>query len=312
MNPQLRALWVPLAVAMVVLAGCGKDIDAAAGGQVAATVNGKAIIFHQTIDAPHASDSGQPPAPPSQEAVDTLDRLIDQELLAQRAQEMNLDKDPTVMVELEAVRHHILAQAYVNRGMRVVEPSSEEVNRFYQDHPGLFEQRRIYYFQELITHVGHEHLEAFRQLVAISGKLDDIANWLSENDLPFQRVISIKTAEQLPTGLLPRLAMMQNAQMTIFEGSDSLNIVQLMTSQPAPFSLSEATPAIEKMLLAEKRQAFMREKASQLREKADIRYLGPFARETGATPPGASAAPTAPQPPAKDVTHINKGLSRVL
>lgn len=310
MNPQLRALWVPLAVAMLVLAGCGKDLDAAGDGQVAATVNGKAIIFHQTTDAAHASDSGQPPAPPSREAVETLDRLIDQELLAQRAQEMNLDKDPTVMAEMEAVRHHILAQAYVNRGMRVVEPTADEINRYYQDHPGLFEQRRVYYFQELITHVGHEHLEVFRQLVASSGKLDDIANWLSENELPFQRVISIKTAEQLPAGLLPRLAMMQNAQLTIFEGSDSLNIVQLMQSQPASLSLSEATPAIEKMLLAEKREAYMREKASQLREKADIRYLGPFARGPDATTP--PTAPAAPAPPAKDVTHINKGMSRVL
>ncbi|HLO61526.1 MAG TPA: EpsD family peptidyl-prolyl cis-trans isomerase [Azonexus sp.] len=315
MNPQLRALWLPLAVAMLALAGCGQDLDAAAGGQVAATVNGKAIVFHQIADQAHMDDSGQPPSPPSKEAVDTLDRLIDQELLAQRAQEMNLDKDPTVMREMEAVRHHILAQAYVNRGMRVVEASSDDINRFYQDHPGLFEQRRVYYFQELITHVGHEHLDVFRQLVATSGKLDDIANWLSENDLPFQRVISIKTAEQLPAGLLPRLAMMQNAQVTIFEGNDTLNIVQLILSQPAPISLSDATPTIEKMLLDEKRQAFMREKASQLREKADIRYLGPFARDPDAAAPSAAPtapAPTAPAPPATDVTHINKGLSRVL
>ncbi len=306
MYPQLRALWVPLTAAMLVLAACGKDLDAAGDGQVAATVNGKAIIFHQTIDPAHAGDPGQPPPPPSQEAVATLDRLIDQELLAQRAQEMNLDKDPAVMLEMEGVRHHILAQAYVNRGMRVVEASSDEIGRFYQEHPALFEQRRIYYFQELITHVGREHLEVFQRLATTSGRLDDIAGWLSDNGLPFQRVISIKTAEQLPAALLPRLAVMQNAQLTVFEGSDSLNIVQLMTSQPAPLSLSEASPSIEKMLLAEKRQAFMRDKARELREKADIRYLGPFARDPG------SAPPAVPTPPAKDVTHINKGLSGVL
>lgn len=312
MNPQLRALWVPLTVAMLLLAACGKDLDAAAaGGQVAATVNGKSIVFRQIADPTHAGDTGQPPEPPSQEAIETLDRLIDQELLAQRAQEMNLDKDPTVMLEMEAVRHHILAQAYINRGMRVVEATPEEISRYYQDHPGLFEQRRIYYFQELITHVGREHLEVFRRL-ASSGKLEDIAGWLSENGLPFQRVISIKTAEQLPSGLLPRLAMMQNAQVTIFEANDTLNIVQLMLAQPAPLSLSEATPAIEKMLLSEKRQAFMRDKASQLREKADIRYLGPFAREPDAASPAAPTAPAVPVPPAKDVTHVNKGMSSIL
>lgn len=305
MNPQLHAISVPLAVAVLVLAACGKAPSAADESRVAATVNGQSIVFHQIAAPLRSADAEQPPPPPSREAIETLDRLIDLELLAQRAQEMSLDKDPAVMLEIEAVRHHILAQAYVNRGMRVVEATPEEIGRFYQNHPVLFAQRHIYYFQELSANVGREHLDVFRKLVASSGRLDDITGWLRENDLPFQRAISIKTTEQLPAALVPRLAVMQNAQLAILEGPDSLHIVQLMLAQPAPISLSEATPAIEKLLLAEKREAYMRDKARQLREKAEIRYLGPFARDPGEKPP-------APVPPDKNEARINKGMSGVL
>lgn len=303
MIQPFRALL--LAVAVLVLAACGKDPGAAADSQVAATVNGKAIVFRQITRPIRSGDGETPPQPPNRDAIEALDQMIDQELLAQRAQEMNLDKDPAVINEIEAASHRILAQAYVNRSMRAAEATAEEISRFYHDHPVLFEQRHIYYFQELSANVGREHVEVFRKLVAASGRLDDIAGWLRQNGLPFQRTISIKTTEQLPAALLPRLTVMQNAQLAVFEGPDSLHIVQLMLAQPVPISLSEAAPAIEKMLLAEKRQAFMRDKARQLREKAEIRYLGPFARDPDEKPP-------APVPPGKDESHITKGMTGVL
>lgn len=302
MISQLRALSLPLAVAALALAACGPDSGAAGDAQVAATVNGQSIAFRQ-ITRPIRPGNGEAP-PPNQEAFAALDRLIDQELFAQRAREMRLDQDPAVQVELEAARHHILAQSYIDRSMRVVEVTPEEIGRFYQEHPILFEQRRVYYFQELTIAVGSEHLEAFRQLVAASTQLDEIAAWLREHGLAFQRAMSIKTTEHLPPGVLPRLAAMQNAQLEVFEDDGTLTIVQLMMAQPAPVGLSEASPFIEKMLLAEKRQAFMRDKARQLRDKAEIRYLGPFAQRPAPQSP--------PAPAGKEEPHINKGPSGVL
>lgn len=306
MQPELRILSVLLAIATLVLTACGREPVATDDSHVAATVNGRAIIFRQLTGPFRTTDGGPPLLLPGPNAIEALDRLIDQELIVQRAQEMKIDQDPAVMLEIEAMRHRILAQAYVDRNMRVVEAAPEEISRYFREHPVLFEQRRIYYFHELVVNVGREHLDAFRQLVAGSRRIEEVAAWLRHSGMPFQRAVSIKTAEQLPPALLPRLTQMRYAQLEIFEGPGTLSIVQLVQAQPAPVSLSEATPTIEKLLLAEKRQNFVREKARQLREKAEIRYHGPFAPNTGEQPPPVPASAN------KKEAHINRGLSGLL
>lgn len=299
-HPEIRPLLL-VVLATLAMAACDKD----PGGQVAARVNGEDIVFRE-VTHPGQVAAGALPAAPSRAALEALDRLIDQELFAQKAQELRIDRDPAVILAIETARHQILADTYIDRSMRAVTPTADEISRFYQDHPILFAQRQIYHFEELIVPVGKEHVEAFRNLAADSQKIDDIVGWLRSRNMPYLRATSIKAAEQLPATVLPRLAAMKNAQIAIFEDGGTLSVVQMVQSQAAPLRLSEAEPRIAKWLLDEKRQAFIQAKARQLRDKAQIDYLGPFAKGNGAQP-----EPLPPPANNKDI-HIIKGLSGVL
>ena len=88
----------------VLLAACQPDIDE---GQVLARVNGNEISVHQFNFA--LSQAPQPRSQADRSAL--LDKLIDRQLVVQRALENRLDRRPDVMMRLEEARRDILAAA---------------------------------------------------------------------------------------------------------------------------------------------------------------------------------------------------------
>ena len=84
---------------------------------------------------------------PNQQA---LEKIIDRELLVQKALAAGLDKDPAVAETLDNARRQVLAQAYVERvATGGAKPTRDEVRAFYDQNPALFAERRIYRIREL-------------------------------------------------------------------------------------------------------------------------------------------------------------------
>lgn len=286
------------------LASCDKKYNSAMG-QVAARVNGEEIGALR-ITSPNGAAPGNPVGRGTLEA---LDGLIDQELLAQKAMEIRLDRDPAVSMEIEAARHRILAQSYIDRNIADPVASQEEITSYYHDHPALFEQRRVYRFNELVAALDASHLAAFKSKLAAHSKLDELVAWLQSGKQPYHITTSVKFAEQIPASLLPRITAMANDQMVTFEGPETISVVQLLQSQEAPLALEEAKPQIEKLLLEQKRLAFSQSRAKQLRGQARIEYLGAFAGAKS----GAPVAPVSTKQLAdKANAHVLKGLSGLL
>src|SRR5687768_16673450 len=117
-----------LLVAAALSAGCERASASRNGAAlVVAKVNGSEISAREAAGAL------------------ALEKVIDRELLVQRALAAGLERDPQVAQSIDNARRQVLAQAYLEQAAAAVSRvSAEEVRTFYAANPALFAERRIY------------------------------------------------------------------------------------------------------------------------------------------------------------------------
>ncbi|MDP3612388.1 MAG: EpsD family peptidyl-prolyl cis-trans isomerase, partial [Rubrivivax sp.] len=151
MNPtmhqasSLARRWIPLAAlaTAVLLVGCGEKKEKAAS-QTAAKVNKDEITVHQ-INFVLQQQRNLRPEQTDAASRQILERLVDQQLALQKADEQKVDRDPRVVQQLEAARREIVARAYLEKvGEAAPKPTPEEIKKYYDEKPALFSQRRVY------------------------------------------------------------------------------------------------------------------------------------------------------------------------
>ena len=261
---------------VIALSSCGKADVKKISGQIVAKVNGDEISVHQINNA-IARGNEIAPGEAKQAAAQTLERLIDQELLVQKALKDKLDRDPQVMQAIEEAKRQILARAYIERAAAASSTESpEEIRKFYQENPALFERRRIYRVQELVAEVPQEKLDALKAATAAAKSLQDVAGWLKSQQLGFQVAVSDRPAEQVPLNILPQVFEMREGQIAMIPTSRGASVVQLLQAQEASLSEQQATPIIERYLQGRKRLAVTQAEVKRLRERARIEYVGEF------------------------------------
>jgi EpsD family peptidyl-prolyl cis-trans isomerase len=285
------SIIAPAAVAAALtLAACGESDFSGATMQVAARVNGNEIYMQQVASALERSDGNSAPQQMRQVTVQALDHLIDQELLVQKALASRIDREPEVVEAIAAERRRILGLAYLDRAVpRAPKRSVEEVRRFFDANPALFEQRRIYETRELAATLPPDKAALLDIQVAHGARLDDVAHWLRGQGLSFQDTTSTRPAEQIPLEMLPRLAEMGDAQIAFFHAGDKVSVVELIGARSAPLSEAQAAPVIERMLGNRWRLELAMNEVKRLRGSARIEYLGPFAAgktQKAPAPPG--------------------------
>jgi EpsD family peptidyl-prolyl cis-trans isomerase len=318
-------LALPLMVAAALIAGCGdkgeKGGEEAKPTQVAAKVNGTELTVSQVNYAlqriPNLDKEQSKAA-----SLQVVRNLVDQEVLAQKAQAEKLDRDPVVLQALDTARRQIMAEAHMSRALGTTpEPSDAEVSDYFNKHPELFTKRKIYRLQQVAIKAPEDKREAIRKQLAESKTLNDFGSWLKEQKFQIQSSQVVKPAEQLPSTLLPRLAEMPDGQALVVNTPEGLLVIVVADSQVQPVTLEQAKPAIARLLQNEARQKAAKAELDKLKAAAKIEYVGEFA-DAGkeatvpaeqSTPPApatpAAAAPAAPAAPAADADAISKGVS---
>lgn len=273
------SLFSVLCAAML-LAGCGGEKKAAT--QVAAKVNKEEISVHQINAA--LSRAGNLTAEQTKLASrEVLEKLVDQELLVEKSVEKKLDREPRVMQALEASHKQILAQAYMEQLVAsVAKPTPEEVEVYFDKHPELFAQRRVYRFQQISVAAGRDQLPALQQRMATAKTVEEVLAWLKEKNIQFSGNVAVKAAEQLPMDLLPKFAQMKDGQTAVIPGDKGLMLLQLLETKAAPVELKAVTPVIEQYLANQKRTELAEKTLKQMRADAKIEYLGDFAKDKDA------------------------------
>jgi EpsD family peptidyl-prolyl cis-trans isomerase len=309
-----RVLWSAI-FAAALIAGCGKGDDKKPATQVAAKVNGDEISVHQINTA--LMQSGATTGDPKDAGRQVLERLIDQQLLVQKAVDAKLDRDPNVLTAIENSRRQILAQAYIERTLsESAMPTSDEIKKYYADHPEIFGKRRLYRFQEVLAAVENEgQMKELQAQLAKTHNMGDVTSWLREKNVKYNMSFSMKASEQLPRNLLPKLANMKQGDVMFYPAGNRALIVQLTGWQELPMSEAEAAPYIAQALLTQKRGEQANEELKRLRTTAKVEYVGEYAKSVAATQPedqhAAKSAPAKPADTAKkdDASAIDKGLT---
>lgn len=311
-------LLLAVVAAAALLTACGGDKGDKAS-QTAAKVNKEEITVHQ-INFVLQRQPGLKPEQAEAASRQVLERLIDQELAVQKAQEQKLDRDPRVVQQIEAAKREIIARAYAERvGEAVAKPTSDEIGKYYNDKPALFKDRRIYSLQELQIEAKPEQFEGIRAKLASSKNLNDFAEYLKSADLRFQGNQAVRAAEQLPLTSLDAISRMKDGDSMISQSPVGLTVLFLVGSRSQPVDEARARPAIEAFLLNQRKAEAVQKDLKTLREGSKIEYVGKFAQPAPAGAPAAPAlpaasevaAPATPAAPAAsglDAASISKGM----
>lgn len=311
MNTSFSRIYLPVWLGVVVaIAGCdGKqNVSSTATAKVVAQVNGAKLTEDQVKTAlqriPNLNKDRTKEA-----SLQIARSLVEQELLVQKAEQEKLTDDPKVKAMLEAARKQVLAQAYMEKKLGPPAlPTAGEITAYYNQHPELFGQRKLYQLQEVAIKAPASEHEAIRAQLAAAKSLNEFGGWLKSKNYPINATQEIKAAEQLPAPLLAKLQTMPDGQATIVTAPDGLVILVLAGSRLQPVTEAQAKPAIERLVQAQKRREVAKQELDKLKAAAKIEYLGDYVEagklDTSSTTDTTSTAPnnTAGQTPTNPTT----------
>ncbi len=261
--------------------------------QVAAKVNKEEISVHQ-INFLLKQQPGLKPEQAEQVSKTILEGLIDQELAYQKAIDMKLDRSPDVMQAIQEADHQIIARAYFQKLAEAIpRPTDQEIKQFYDSHPALTTQRRIYAFQEIMAQVPQEKMKDVTTQLQTAHSVQEMIDMLKSDGINYGVNQAVRRAEQLPFNQLDTYAAMKDGSVTLRPLKQGLLITVLAGSKTEPFTLEQAKPLIENWLIGQANQKMMSDEIKKLRDAAKIEYMGSFAPG-----PNASGAASAPEPAA--------------
>ena len=295
-SPNLCTTQIVVALAIAIaMTACGRDDDRKPSSQVAAKVNKEEITVHQLNNAmTQFRNVGED----QQKTVtrQVLERMIDQELLVQKAVEKKLDRDPRIVQAIEASKRQILSQAYLDHlGANTPRPGAEEVRKFFEERPELFAERKIYRLQELSIPARPEiTTKELESEIRKAKSLNDVVAWLKSKNVPFNANSTVKAPEQLPLEVVPRLAQLQIGQVMLVPAQQGYLLVQVAATEKQPLDAKQAAPFIEQYLVNQRKLELARAEVKQLRDTAKIEYVGIFAENAAAKPVADSKPPSAP------------------
>jgi EpsD family peptidyl-prolyl cis-trans isomerase len=292
-----RAAAVAMAALLALaLAACGDKKDKPAS-QTAAKVNKEEITVHQ-INFVLQQQRGLAPEQAASASKQVLERLVDQELALQKAQEQKLDRDPRVVQQLEAARREIIARSYVEKiSGGAPKPSPAEIKAYYEAHPALFKERKVYNLQELTIQAKADQLDEVQAKLSATKNIQEFVDYLKAKELKFNANQAVRAAEQLPLASLDKFAAMKDGQTIFNRGAGGAQVVILAGSRSQPVDEARATPAIEQFLLNERKRKVVDDDMRALRAAAKLEYLGEYAK-------GGAKEITAPAPAASEAAPL--------
>ena len=278
------------------LAGCNRGGGTAGAGdsQIAAQVNQGEISVHQ-VQALLRAQPGAAAQWGEKAADRALDVLIEQELAAQAAAQAGLDKQPQVIQAMALAQREVLARAFQDQlAEKARLPDTSAINTYYDEHPELFAQRKVYQLEETVVRPGSvsEAEALLRELPNVVGTEALNLHLTAKGLRKASQRVSV-AAENVPLDWLPKLAQLPVGRSLVTPRGDAIVVWTLIASEEAPMLLAQAKPAIQAALVRQARQQAVAEGMKKLRDQAKIerRQAAPPMAPASAASVAASAAP---------------------
>lgn len=284
-----EARRVTLPVFALMLAACDQNIvgpAAATPTQVVAKVDGDEISIHQLNDIlERTRTQAEDEAAAKLLRRQVLEKLVDQQLLVQKALLDKIDRTPDVQMALDAARREVLATAYLKQvSAQRTKPDEAAIRKYYDEHPALFSRRRVFVLQEINfvnSKVPAESQAAIKAIVEAGKPIDETVKALRGRGIEFTQNEGQRASEQITTELLPALYTRQPGQGLYVPTSPASSLLYVKAFEDAPLSESDSLPRVAKFL---ENQALAQDVAvvmGKLRAKAKIDYFGDFSVTDG-------------------------------
>lgn len=283
-----RLGWVSFLVLSLV--ACDRQATQA-DGQIVAEVNGSEISIHQV-----QAVLQRQPALANQlgdEANEkVLKSLVEQELAAQAARELKLDKSPRVLQAMELAKREVLAREYQDRlSDKAPLPETRDIDQYYDEHPELFKNRRRYTIQEMAVTAGPADAAALSEKVKATTSVAEVTAIVAASGLPSTQREMVEWSENLPSGLLKQFAVLEPGRSLVIERSDGVVIGTLVRTEAGSVNRREAERAIQSVLANQRRRDAVAQGMDVLRQGAKIKLMGNFAASAASVPTKAASAP---------------------
>jgi EpsD family peptidyl-prolyl cis-trans isomerase len=221
-----------------------------------------------------------------------LEALIDQHLVSNAARDAKLDKTPEVALAMQQAQRQVLVEAYMERLFKdLPQPSAGEIQDYYNRHPELFAQRKLYRIQDLELHLAPGRVAEVEAQLKQSRSLSEFTDWLGAQGIAVQSGEAVRPAEKIPAIMLAQLVNMKAGQVVVVPGGENqVSVLQLLGSQAQPVSLEQARDAIAGLISSGKRKTLLEAEVHKLRASGKVEYASGF--EPAAA--GSSAQPGKP------------------
>jgi EpsD family peptidyl-prolyl cis-trans isomerase len=240
-----------------------------------ASVNSREITISQLNQALQTLD---PPAVTPAIAKNTVDSLIDEELLVQGALKEKLDRDPATMQAIEDTKRQILARAYAERSVWPKVPLSlAEAEKYYRQNPLLFEKRRTYELTVYTISIAAMN-DVLREDLEKTHSADEVRAMLEKHDVKFETQQVDAGSESIPAAELPIISKASVGDLITAVGhDDKVLLTSIQTIEDKPLSFERARSAIEDYLTSTKRREAMTAFLKREKAGAKISYSTEFA-----------------------------------
>jgi len=286
------ALAAAIATTMGLVA-CGKKEGGAT--QVVAKVDGTEITVHQ-LNFMLQQQRNLKPEQAEAAQKQLLERLIDQQLAVNQAEKDKLDRDPRVMLALEAARREVLTRAYIEGvAEKAGKPAEADVRKYFDTHPANFSDRKIFTIQKVDISAPREQAAELAQQLSLAKNADDLVAQVKAKGLKYQASTSQQPAEALGT-IVEKIAALSDGQTLAMPQAFGLTALTIVSRQPAAVSFEQAKGQIEQNLAVQARQTAVADAGKSLRAAAKIEYQGKFAASGAAAGGAASGVATLPAP----------------
>jgi hypothetical protein len=163
------------------------------------------------------------------------------------------------------------------------------IKDFYDKHPELFAQRKVYRLQEVALQVRGEELDKLKQALPPMKSLQEVIAYAKANNLRATTNASVRAAEQLPMEFAKRIAGLKDGEVVAVPGPNGVAVIQIVASQQQPLDEAKAKPFIEQFIQNKSRMELAQAELKSLRAAAKLEYVGDFAK------PAEEAAAPAPE-----------------
>lgn len=206
-----------------------------------------------------------------------LEQMINKELILLDAKKNLMEHDAEFKVELEKLKNELLANFYVDKFLRQVKVSDEEIKKYFDEHPEDF--------------AGEETVSARHILVESEEKANDILNRVQTGEMSFEDAAKAfsscpSSAQGGDLGEFGRGQMVPEFDAACFEMAEGevrgpvktqfgFHLIKLeKKNPPRAITFEEAKGPLSQQLLGEAQQKSYQSKVNQLKILYPVDYSG--------------------------------------